>query len=121
MPKATGTRGNPKKLKPIRSVREACEKGKKGGKKSGEVRRARKTLAGDLLSLLGRKDDDGNNFQAKISASLIAKAVNGDTRAFEIIRDTIGEKPVERVEANVNNGENQALLKKYLEMQKKEV
>lgn len=34
-----------------------------------------------------------------ISLKQIEKAIkNGDTKAFEVIRDTIGQKPVERVE-----------------------
>ena len=61
----------------------------------------RKTLKEELLLLLSQ-----NNTQEKMSLSLITKALNGDTKAFEIIRDTIGEKPVDKVQANVFNYED---------------
>ena len=47
------------------------------------------------------KDESGNEtgetVQHAISVALIQKALQGDTKAFEIIRDTIGEKPAEKV------------------------
>lgn len=84
---------NSENLKPIQSTQEAREKGRKGGIKSGEVRRARKTLKEELLALLSL-----GNTQKKISTSLLKKAQKGDTKAFEVIRDTIGEKPVDKQE-----------------------
>ena len=33
-----------------------------------------------------------------MSLALISKALTGDTKAFEVIRDTIGEKPKEQIE-----------------------
>ena len=67
------------------------EEAKKGGIASGEARRARKTLKEELLLLLSEGDT-----QSKISLAQIQKALNGDTKAFETIRDTIGEKPIEK-------------------------
>lgn len=67
------------------------EEAKKGGIASGEARRARKTLKEELLLLLSEGDT-----QSKISLAQIQKALQGDTKAFETIRDTIGEKPVEK-------------------------
>lgn len=64
-----------------------------GGKKSGEVRRERKTLKETLLLLLSE-----GNTQDNITLSLLEKAANGDTKAYEVIRDTIGEKQKEQVE-----------------------
>ena len=84
---------NSENLKPIRSMSEARENGKKGGIKSGEVRRARKTLKEELLLLL-----ENGNTQNKISVALVQKAIKGDIKAFEVIRDTIGEKPTEKHE-----------------------
>ena len=69
------------------------EEAKKGGKRSAEVRKARKTLREELLMLLAEGDT-----QNKMSVAQIVKALNGDTRAFEVIRDTIGEKPTDKVE-----------------------
>lgn len=75
---------------------EARERGRKGGLKSGESRRARKTLKEELLALLSEGD-----IQEKISLAILEKAKAGDTKAYEIIRDTVGEKPVEKLEAKV--------------------
>lgn len=79
----------------------ARKNGSKGGKRSKEVRAARKTLREELLLLLSNevKDENGKPIpvQTAMSSALIAKAVGGDTKAFEIVRDTIGEKPVEKV------------------------
>lgn len=84
---------NPENLKPIRSVSEAREKGKIGGIKSGEARRERKTLKEELLFLLSQ-----DNVQEKISLAIIQNALKGDIKAFTIIRDTIGEKPIDKQE-----------------------
>ena len=85
---------------------EAREKGRRGGKKSGEVRRARKTLREDLLELLQvtSKDEEGieRTQQEHIIAALISEARNGNVRAFEIIRDTIGEKQTEQHNISVS-------------------
>lgn len=69
-----------------------------GGKASGVARRKRKTLKEELLLMLY----DGD-IQKKISLALINEAINGNnagsvTKAFEVIRDTIGEKPADKVE-----------------------
>lgn len=73
------------------------EEAKKGGIKSGETRRRRKTLREELLLLL-----ENDDVQKKISVALINEAMNGNnagsvTKAFEVVRDTVGEKPVEKV------------------------
>ena len=36
-----------------------------------------------------------------ITVALCQKALKGDTRAYELIRDTVGEKPVETIK-NIN-------------------
>ena len=87
-------------LKPIRTKSEAREKGKKGGKKSGEVRAQRKTLREELIAFLETKIED-KTIQEKISFSLIQEAISGNVKAFETIRDTIGEKPIEQIQ-NIN-------------------
>ena len=86
-------------LRPVSSTEEARERGRKGGLASGEARRKRKTLKEELLLMLS----DGD-IQEKISIALINEAINGNnsgsvTKAFEVIRDTIGERPVEKVQA----------------------
>lgn len=75
-----------------RSREKFLEISSNGGKKSAEVRRKRKTLKEQLLMLL-----ENGNVQEEIVLSLINKAQAGDIKAFEVVRDTIGEKPKEEV------------------------
>ena len=69
----------------------------KAGKASAEARKKRKTLKEELLALLANGDT-----QNRMSLAIIEKAMNGDTKAFEVIRDTIGEKPKDSVELEQN-------------------
>ena len=104
---------NTQNLRPVRTKEEARERGRNGGKASGAKRAERKTLKEGLLLLLNEqlKDKDGKptskTTQDAIIAGLVKRAVSGDTRAFEIIRDTIGEKPAEKLK--VSAGEFSAL------------
>ena len=83
---------NEQNLKPVKSKKEARERGRKGGLASGEARRKRKTLKEELLLMLS----DGET-QQSVTLALIEKAMSGDTKAFEVIRDTIGERPIDKV------------------------
>jgi hypothetical protein len=102
---------NKKSLKPFTSEQsreKAVINGRKGGISSGIAKRKRKTLKEELLLLL-----ESEEIQKKISTALINEAINGNnagsvTKAFEVIRDTIGEKPIDKVmvsdvDANVIN------------------
>lgn len=80
---------NSKKL----TKEERIERASKAGKASAVAKRARKTLKEELLLLLSEGDT-----QTKISVAMIAEALNGNVKAFETIRDTIGEKPRDQVE-----------------------
>lgn len=84
---------NEKNLIPLneRTKSKQREIASKGGKASVEAKRKRKTLKEELLLLL----DDGNTREA-VSAALIRSAKKGSVKAFEVLRDTIGERPVER-------------------------
>lgn len=78
--------------------KEARENGIKGGKASVESRRRRKTLKETLLLLL-----EDETVQDDIALALIREARKGNnagsvTKAFEVIRDTIGEKPVDKIQ-----------------------
>ena len=84
-----------------RSKEEARELGRKGGIASGEARRRKKTLKEELITLL-----ENGNTQEKISLAIIQQALDGNTKAFEVIRDTIGEKPVDKLEADVSSDIN---------------
>lgn len=48
---------------------------------------------------------ESGDTQKKMSLALIKQAQNGNTKAFEIIRDTIDEKPKDKlqVEGEINN------------------
>ena len=83
---------NEHNLKPVSSKKEARERGRKGGLASVESRRKRKTLKEELLLMLSEGET-----QQSVTLALIEKAMSGDTKAFEVIRDTIGEKPVDKV------------------------
>lgn len=90
-----------KNLKNIeQSHGEAVKNGKKGGIKSGEIRRAKKTMREMLDYLLDKEITNGKGEKVTTkeatAVALIKKAIQGDVKAFEVIRDTIGEKPVEQ-------------------------
>ena len=84
---------NEKNLKPIRDSKRARELQEKAAKKQRENIAKRKTLREELLLLLSQ-----GNTQEKMSLALIEKAMTGDTKAFEVIRDSIGEKPTDKIE-----------------------
>lgn len=103
-----------------RSKEEVREIARRGGIKSGETRRRKKTMKENLELLLtmsvgkGKKADieKGDNIkeyakenvtveQAMLIAQ-IQKALKGDAQAFEMIRDLIGEKPVDKKEVSAS-------------------
>ena len=87
---------NEQNLKPIRDSKRARELQELSAIKQRENIAKRKTLREELLLLLEQGDT-----QKKISLALIQNAMNGSTKAFETIRDSIGEKPTEKIEANL--------------------
>ena len=86
---------NEQNLIPVtkRTPREQREISSMGGKASAEAKKARKTLKETLLMMLEEGDTQNN-----ITLALLQKALNGDTKAYEVIRDTVGEKPTDKVE-----------------------
>ena len=109
---------NDENLKPIKSASEEREKGSKGGKASGEARREKKLFQQAILAALKARTESGSTLLEDIVAAQVNKALEGDTRAFEALRDTSGEKPTDKVEASVTN-ENKELMKEYLESVKR--
>lgn len=85
---------NIENLKPIQkgelSKEEAKKRGSIGGKKSAEARREKKLIRDRILERMGEEDWD-----AYIDG-IIARAKESKADA-EFLRDTIGEKPVEKV------------------------
>ena len=79
-----------------RSPEERKEIARKGAEATNRLLKERKTLREELLILLSQGDT-----QKRISLAMLEKAMKGDTKAFEVLRDTVGEKPVDKVEADV--------------------
>lgn len=75
---------------------EARINGSKGGKKSVEVRRQKKLLK-ELLEEALEKETKTGNVAVDITSALIKRAKDGNIKAYEVIRDTLGQKPVESV------------------------
>ena len=94
-------RGNPDNLNPVRSKEEASERGRKGGIASGQARRNKKALKECFDALLDKryKGKDGKVITGSetLALAVFQKAQRGDLKAFEIVRDTAGQKPIEKV------------------------
>lgn len=111
-------RGNKDNLiKPSdRTSEELREMTRKGGIKSGEARRRKKTMREALEMMLfhtklneqtkqmlkaeGVSDVEDMNHQMVITRSLIAKAESGDVQAYNAICSMIGEKPADKMEVS---------------------
>lgn len=92
---------NEQNLKKIKTTSEAREKGRAGGKKSGEVRRQKRLLRDLLEEALETKTETGT-LSVDITKALIAKALDGDVKAYEVIRDTLGQKPKDKLGIELN-------------------
>ena len=96
-----------------RSKEEASELGRKGGIESGKTRRKKRLMKDLVIEMLNSKiwndelkakilnvfpemEDEKMQVQTAMIASQIQKAMKGDTKAFEVMRDTAGQKPVEQ-------------------------
>lgn len=57
----------------------------------------------DLDDILSIAETDGKNISAQqaMAIAIIQKAMAGDVEAFKTIRDTLGEKPVDKVETSM--------------------
>jgi len=84
-----------------RTPEELREQTRKAGIASGEARRKKRDLRKAIEILLEKdfKDGNGNDVSGAeaIAIKQFQKALDGDTKAFETIRDTAGQKPVEKV------------------------
>lgn len=84
-----------------RTTEEVRAIASKGGKNSVESRR-RKKLLKECFEVLLDKDFKGKDGKIATGAETLAmtvfqKAQRGDLKAFELVRDTAGEKPVDKV------------------------
>lgn len=103
---------NEQNLKPNskRSPKEVRENGAKGGIASGEARRKKRDLKLAIQALLeadikDKKTGDVMSGAEALAVAQFRKAMRGDTKAFEVLRDTSGQKPVEKVEQVNIDGE----------------
>lgn len=96
---------NAKNLKPQnkRTKSEQRKIAQKGGIASGKKRRELKDFKELLKAGLAEeiKTESGKKYTRAqyIAMRLIKTAENGNIKAFEVIRDTIGQKPVDKVES----------------------
>ena len=99
--KKEGDTMNEENLIPIseRSTEEVREMGRKGGIASGKARREKKIFKEAIEKQLGQSIDS-------MIKSMITQAKNGNVQAITFLRDTIGEKPTDKVEAEVNSDVN---------------
>ena len=93
--------GNKNNLKPFTSEQsreKAKENGRKGGIASGKAKREKKLIKERILERMGETDWDD------MIDGLIERAKETD-KAFEVLRDTVGQKPTETVDMNVQRSE----------------
>lgn len=97
---------NEQNLKPIRKGDLTKEELKKrqsnGGKKSAQVRRENKLIKDRILERMGESDWD------TMIDNLISRAMETD-KAFEILRDTVGQKPSEKVDLSIEDESARAI------------
>lgn len=78
------------------------EEASKGGKRSAEARRAKRDLRKALEMLLEKDFTDKNGNVATgteaIATKLFEQAMKGNVKAFETLRDTVGQKPIDKIE-----------------------
>lgn len=89
---------NEQNLKPqnTRTKAEQREIARQGGIASGKARRENKLIKDRILERMGETDWD------TMIDNLISRAMETD-KAFEILRDTVGQKPTEKVDLSVND------------------
>ncbi len=101
-----------------RTTEEQQKIARQGGIASGKARREKKLFKETLESILTMPLKNGNcleideiqsfasakgkniSVQEAILIAQIQKAMKGDTRAAEYVRDTIGQKPTDKVETD---------------------
>lgn len=108
--------------RPFKQGDEQRQIARKGGIKSGEVRRMKRTLREQLEMLMLEQvhDNKGNKItlQKGISSALVKQAFEGNTRAYEIIRDTLGQKPTENINVNLPDSTVMDEIRKRMEGEK---
>lgn len=100
------------------SREKAAENGRKGGIASGKAKRRRKAFAEAFEVLLERTftDHNGNEMQGvdALAAKVFRQAMDGDMRAIQFLRDTVGEMPVQRLEVDTIDPQARAEMDELL-------
>jgi hypothetical protein len=111
---------NEKNLIPFTSNQdreEARKNGRKGGIRSGEVRREKATMKKTLEMLLDEKNKEGKTYRELSTLGLIKGAVDGKAENYKIILQLLGELTqdlnavVEAPTININIADNEDLEK----------
>ena len=77
-----------------RSKEEVREIGRKGGINSGKARREKKLFKEAIEKQLGQSLDS-------MVLAMIKQAKKGNVQAITFLRDTIGEKPTDKIDADL--------------------
>ena len=103
---------NPKSLENLIAYKmgdttDKAKNGRLGGIASGESKRRMKTFKEELMAILQEElvNSKGEKItvQENINRALLVRAGKGDTKAYVIIRDTLGQKPVDESKVVVEN------------------
>lgn len=100
-----------------RTTEEQREIARLGGIASGKARKEKKMLK-DLLEEALSKGTDTDNEYVNITLALIREANKGNVKAYEVIRDTLGQKPIEKVEVSKTTDETIKEVENYLDSKK---
>ena len=110
----------------FRSGAKAVENGRKGGIASGEARKAKKSLREAMQILMDTdltgKDGKTMTGTEAMAAKAFQAALKGDWKAWELVRDTAGQKPVDKVQmkTDVNIADSAERLSNIFEQIKEE-
>lgn len=97
-----------------RTIEERREIGRKGGLKSGETKRNRKTMRDTIIEMLAETITDDmikeyglekvmnkqgtKTYMDAIMSACLLNAISGDSKSIQILRDTMGEMPTVKTE-----------------------
>ena len=119
---------NNENLRPFGTLTESEQReiSQKGGKASGEARQAKKSLREAMQVLMDAdltgKDGKTMTGTEAMAAKAFQAALKGDWKAWELVRDTAGQKPVDRVkmQTDVNIADSAERLSNIFEQIKEE-
>ena len=92
-------------------IEEASKRGKVGGPASQDTQQTRRSIREileDLSKMKATPEEieeyglkEGTTLLEAVNLAQVRRAMKGDTKAAEYVRDTLGEKPSEKVDANI--------------------